>query len=71
MKSVFINSISRLNLPIGSAEFYHLRERIPIEAKDLCDIHKISHGEFGQVFSVVSKNSAAIPIAFKVCNIHE
>ncbi len=69
MKSVFISYISRLNLPRGSTEFYHRREPIPIDAKDLCDIHKISQGEFGHVFSVVSKNSAAIPIAVKVCNL--
>jgi hypothetical protein len=60
-----------LDLPIGSTEFYHRQQSIPIDAKELCDVQKINHGEFGQVFSVVTKNAAAIPIAVKVCHIQE
>ena len=56
----------RVNLPRGSTEFNHRQESIPIDAKELCDIQKISRGEFGQVFSVVTKSSNAIPIAVKV-----
>lgn len=59
-------NLLRLNLPRGSTEFSHRQESIPIDAEELCNIQTISRGEFGQVFSVVTKSSNAIPIAVKV-----
>ena len=59
----------RLNLPKGSTEFSYGKESIPIDADELCHVHKISCGEFGEVFSVVSRTRNAVPIAVKVFNI--
>ncbi len=63
----FFQFYSSLNIPHATTEFNYHGELIPIHVKDLCNVQKISHGEFGHVFSIVVKRSTDIPIAVKVC----
>lgn len=70
IKLDFCTSISRLNIPHSSTEFNYRGQLIPVHTKQLCDVHKISRGEFGDVFSIVVKGSDDLPIAVKVCTVY-